>query len=429
MAASYYWLPHFTGRMPSKHLGKVAFWLVFVGFHLTFLPMHLTGLAGMPRRVHTYPADMGWDLLNLMSSLGGFIQAIGFAVFVIDVLLHARIGARAPRNPWGAGTLEWATPIPAPSYNFGSIPDVPRLDPLWERPSLPDEMARGKFWLGEPSGGRRLTLSSEMISARPECVIVLPGSSWWPLAAAIATGGFFLCVLLKVYALALGSLVAAIALFLFWAWSTGSRIDAGRLKAHDDVSLPLHFEHSAGAPGWHGSVYTLIADAAVLASLVFGAVYLWALASGWPPAVYSVVSPWAVAAGALCGVLSWWGVRMARRYLTSASRHRDFTPNAWLGLHAIALFGLLTVLGLALAGLQPASSHAQSAVTAALLWYGTIHVAIALLMSLFLLVRWRSGFVSARRDLEPRVVWLFGHYGWGSALLCLVLAAAPAMLA
>src|SRR5690606_37413834 len=79
LAAAYYWLPHFTGRMPSKHLGKISFWLVFLGFHLTFLPMHLTGLAGMPRRVHTYPADMGWDWLNLMSSVGGFIQAIGFA--------------------------------------------------------------------------------------------------------------------------------------------------------------------------------------------------------------------------------------------------------------------------------------------------------------------------------------------------------------
>jgi len=429
MAAAYYWLPHLTGRMPSRHLGKVAFWLVFVGFHVTFLPMHLTGLAGMPRRVHTYDTDMGWDFLNLLSSVGGFVQAVGFAVFVIDVLLHARVGALAPRNPWSAGTLEWAMPTPAPSYNFASIPDAHKQDPLWEDPGLPDDVASGRLWLAEPSGGRRLTLSTDMMSGHPESVIVLPRSSWWPLISALATGGFFLGVLLKLYVAALVALALALLTFFSWAWVTGSRMDSGLLKARDGVSLPLHFEHAAGAPGWHGTVYALIGDGAVLASLVFGAVYLWALAPGWPPAVFAEVPLWTVAVAGVCWLAALAGVRMAGRCLSAGRGSMHRLSSGGLGLHVAAMLVLLSVLAWTLAGLPPASTHAQSAVTAALLWYAAVHTGAALLMSLFLMLRWRNGYVSARRCLEPRVVWLFGHYALGSSLLCLVLAAAPALMA
>ena len=439
LAAAYYWLPHFTGRMPSQRLGKVAFWLIFGGFHLTFLPMHLTGLAGMPRRVHTYPAEMGWDFLNLISSTGGFIQAVGFAVFVIEMVIHARGGAIAPRNPWGAGTLEWAMPTPAPSYNFASIPDAPLLDPVWRDPDLPEQIAQGRLWLGGPSGGRRLTLSTDTVSATPESVIVLPGNSWWPLAAAIATGGFFLCVLLKVYWVAVIALAVTVAFLLCWAWVNGSRQEPGLEPAHAGVRLPLHYTHTAGAPGWHGTVYALIADAAVLGSLVFGAVYLWALAPGWPPPVYAELSAWVVVAALICWTLAFAGELMARRRLNVTSqpdergdagrRRASSTPMAGLGLHTLALGVLLAALGSAVGALPPASGHAQAAVAAVLLWYATVHVAAALIMSLFLMLRWRAGFVSGTRRLEPAVVWLFGRYSLGSALLCIALAAAPAMLA
>ncbi|NGR09575.1 cytochrome c oxidase subunit I [bacterium SGD-2] len=435
MAAAYYWLPHLTGRMPSRHLGKLAFWLVFGGFHLTFLPMHLTGLAGMPRRVHAYPAEMGWDVLNLVSSVGGFIQAVGFAVFVLDMVMHARSGALAPRNPWGAGTLEWAMPTPAPSYNFASIPDVSGVDPVWDNPELPQELAAGRHWLGGPAGGRRLTLSTDIVSARAQSVIVLPGSSWWPLASALATGGFFLCVLLKLYGVALAALAVTIVLLLCWAWSNGSRQDAGRVAARDDVHLPLHFEHVAGAPGWHGTVYALVADAAVLGSLVFGAVYLWAVAPQWPPVVVAVVPPWSTAVALACWLVAWLAARGSARALDrvpsqgrSAGSLKDegaraqprlAAPRAALGLHAAVLVALLVVLGVVLAGLPPATGHAQAAVVTALLWYACIHIAAALVMSLFLLARWCAGFVSAGRRLEPAVVWLFGHYSLGSAVLCI----------
>ena len=421
LGAAYYWLPHFTGRMPSRHLGKISFWLIFVGFHLTFLPMHLTGLAGMPRRVHTYSLDMGWDWLNFLSSVGGFIQATGFAVFVVDILMHARIGRLAPRNPWGAGTLEWAMPTPAPSYNFASIPAVDSEHPVWDDPNIPDDVAAGRLWLSEPSD-RRLTMSTDMVSGRVESVIVLPQSSWLPLAAAAATGGFFLGVLLKFYGAALLALAVAIVLFFCWAWYTGSQEDEGLVNAHDDVRLPLHFELPDSAPGWHGLVYTLVADAAILGSLVFGMVYLWFIAPGWPPAVPALVPVWAIAVAAVCWGIAWVATRRAHRSIV-----RMKSPGGNLMLHAAAMFILVVLIGWVIYGLPPASSHAQPAVVTALLWYAAIHLFVGMLMSLFLGLRWRHGFISNRRSLEPRIVWTFGHYALGTGVLCITLAALPGL--
>src|SRR5690606_32913419 len=108
LAAAYYWLPHFTGRSPRLSMGVTAFWLIFIGFNLTFLIMHLSGLMGMPRRIYTSDANAGWEGLNLVSSIGSFLMAIGFAVFTGDIVLHCLSGKRATRKPWGAGTLEWA---------------------------------------------------------------------------------------------------------------------------------------------------------------------------------------------------------------------------------------------------------------------------------------------------------------------------------
>ncbi len=143
LAAAYYWLPLFTGRAPRLSLGVTAFWLIFVGFNLTFLIMHVTGLMGMPRRIYTYEPGVGWAWLNLVSSIGSFLMAIGFALFTIDIVLQSLFGKRSARNPWGAGTLEWATAMPPPTYNFASLPAVSDRSPLKTDPGLPVQLARG----------------------------------------------------------------------------------------------------------------------------------------------------------------------------------------------------------------------------------------------------------------------------------------------
>jgi cytochrome c oxidase subunit 1 len=131
-AAFYYWYPKVTGRMMSETLGKWHFWLFLIGFHLTFDFMHVPGLLGMPRRIYTYEASRGWGTLNMIVSIGGFIQAIATLVFVFNLIWSYRYGKIAGHDPWDAWTLEWSTPSPPPSYNFAEEPTVNSRRPLWD---------------------------------------------------------------------------------------------------------------------------------------------------------------------------------------------------------------------------------------------------------------------------------------------------------
>jgi cytochrome c oxidase subunit 1 len=139
-AGIHYWYPKATGRMLSERLARWQFWLLYIGFFLTFGPQHLSGMLGMPRRIFTYEPDRGWDFLNQLSTLGAFIQVPSYAIFVYNVIVSLRKGRLAGDNPWDAWTLEWATTSPPPVYNFETIPTVHSRRPLWDlkHPDDPD---------------------------------------------------------------------------------------------------------------------------------------------------------------------------------------------------------------------------------------------------------------------------------------------------
>jgi cytochrome c oxidase subunit 1 len=139
-AAFYYWYPKITGRMLSESLGKLHFWLMIIGFHLTFDVMHIPGILGMPRRIYTYEPGRGWDTLNLIVTLGTFIQGIAVLIFVVNLIFSYFKGRLAGNDPWDAWTLEWAVSSPPPVYNFAVIPTVESRRPLWDlkHPEDPD---------------------------------------------------------------------------------------------------------------------------------------------------------------------------------------------------------------------------------------------------------------------------------------------------
>ena len=139
-AAIYYWFPKVTGRMLSERLGRWHFWLLVVGFNLTFLTMHGQGVLGMPRRIYTYPADRGWEMWNLVTTLGVPLQIVAVLIFAVNVAVSLRRGERAGDDPWDAWTLEWATSSPPPEYNFETIPVTTSRRPLWDmkHPDDPD---------------------------------------------------------------------------------------------------------------------------------------------------------------------------------------------------------------------------------------------------------------------------------------------------
>jgi cytochrome c oxidase subunit I len=130
MAGLYYWFPKMSGRMMSEGLGKASFWLMFVGFNMTFLIQHSLGLEGMPRRVYRYPDHADWPAFNLISTVGSFILGIGVLVTIVNVLLSVRNGKRAGNDPWQGNTLEWFTQSPPPENNFDIVPRVRSVEPM-----------------------------------------------------------------------------------------------------------------------------------------------------------------------------------------------------------------------------------------------------------------------------------------------------------
>jgi len=139
-AAMYYWFPKATGRMLSETLGKWNFWLMTIGFHLTFDPLHFAGLLGMPRRIYTYPAGRGWESWNYIATVGAVVQAVAALIFVANVVVSLGWGRKAGNDPWDAWTLEWTTTSPPPEYNFAVAPVVHSSRPLWDlkHPEDPD---------------------------------------------------------------------------------------------------------------------------------------------------------------------------------------------------------------------------------------------------------------------------------------------------
>ncbi len=139
-AGIHYWYPKVTGRMLSERLARWQFWLLYAGFLITFGPMHIAGMLGMPRRIYTYDADRGWAIWNQIATLGAFLQAPSFAIFVVNILRSLRKGKPAGDDPWDAWTLEWSTTSPPPEYNFETIPTVASRRPLWDlkHPDDPD---------------------------------------------------------------------------------------------------------------------------------------------------------------------------------------------------------------------------------------------------------------------------------------------------
>ncbi len=140
MAGFYYWFPKMTGRMMSERLGRWHFWLMFIGFNMTFGPMHIVGMLGMPRRIYTYRPGFGWGSWNLLATIGSFVLAMSLAIFFWNLIISWRRGKPAGDDPWDAWTLEWATTSPPPPYNFENVPPVRSRRPLWDlkHPDDPD---------------------------------------------------------------------------------------------------------------------------------------------------------------------------------------------------------------------------------------------------------------------------------------------------
>jgi cytochrome c oxidase subunit I+III len=219
LGAIHYWLPKMSGRMPSERLGRWGFAVLFVGFNLTFFPMHQLGLAGMTRRVYTYLPETGWGRLNFVASAGAALLAFGVLLFLANVAWTLTRGPLAGDNPWGAETLEWATTSPPPSYNFEHLPVVENRYPLWADPH-PRRVVTGL------RTDRRDVLVTDAIDATPDHRHFLDGPSIWPFLSALAVGVGVITALFTAWGVVIGGALLLLTL-TGWFWPERDRPEPG----------------------------------------------------------------------------------------------------------------------------------------------------------------------------------------------------------
>jgi cytochrome c oxidase subunit I len=217
IGATYMWFPKFTGRMMDERLGKWNFWTMFAGFNLAFLPMHLSGLWGMPRRVYTYPAELGLGAINMVTTIGSFLFAFGVLLFLVNVVKSRLSGAPAGDNPWDAPSLEWSVPSPPPPYNFAVIPTIVSRYPLWEG-RLDEGALRSNLKEGLLLDYGKETVATSPLDALPARIVKMPGDTIVPFALSVAMSVLVVGLLLKHWPLTgFGGLACAFCL-VAWFW-------------------------------------------------------------------------------------------------------------------------------------------------------------------------------------------------------------------
>ena len=288
-AGIYYWFPKFMTHMLNERLGKLNFWLMFIGFNVTFFPMHIAGILGMPRRVYTYLENTGLAPYNLLSTIGVFILALGILVFLYNIFWSLRYGEKAPDNPWNADTLEWATSTPMRNMGFRRLPVVHSLHPVWDQDALhrgTEREERLVEGLAHWPYKWRAQLATSTLDAEPEEVFQVADSTIWPLvlAAASMIATFFLIFDLTMPALLFG----AISIVAVLGWHSKDYGAATRATLEDEQfeaihNIPVHATGSRGVTRW-GMGLSLITLGTALFTLIFSYLFLRLNAAQWPPA-------------------------------------------------------------------------------------------------------------------------------------------------
>jgi len=407
-AGCYYFFPLINGKKLSDRLGTLAFWLMFIGFNVTFLPMHFTGLRGMPRRVYTYSEGLGLDTLNLISTIGAVVLASGFAVLAWDIVRPKKRQPMSPRNPWNAGTLEWVQEMPGQPWGIRSVPEIDSRYPLWDQPDFLRDIDEGRFYLSDAEEGKREMLVSSVIDGQPEYILRVPGPSFLPMLSAIFTGGIFICSTFKLWWWMAASGVVALGFILAWLW-TGTAVipEKERKFIGHGLTMPLYCA-GRDSVGWWAMLITMLADITAFAALVFGYFFYWTLRPEFPPA--SITGPGVLWPGiGLALMAGAWGLTLQARRWNKAERSSAFYGGlAAATLLAVAACWALTQ-GPIVHRMDPAG-HVFSATVWILIIWTALHAIVGVIMQLYCVARRAAGRMTGRYDIDIQNVSLYWHF-------------------
>ncbi|WP_339749973.1 cytochrome c oxidase subunit I [uncultured Rubinisphaera sp.] len=408
MAAFYYFFPLFKGKKLSERIGTVVFWLVFVGFNVGFFPMHISGLLGMPRRVFTYPANLGFDTLNLISTIGAFILASGFVLFVFDVLRPRKNQSFSERNPWNAGTLEWLAEMPDKPWGVRSIPEIDSRYPLWDQPNFMRDVDEGRFYLPDAEEEMRETLVTSVIDARPIQCLRVAGPTFLPMIAAIFTGGVFIFATYHWWTPAIISAVFAIAAILTWAWTGTAIIPEKETKDVGlGLSLPLYVS-GPDAVGWWAMFITMTADITAFVSLIFGYFFYWTIHEDFPPE--NSTGPglfWPVSG--MCLLLISYGLTLLSRRWNSLNNSTGYYA-ALTSASIFSIGGATCLLAGPWSTNMDPTAHVYPAIVWVLVGWTALHVVLGVIMQWYCLARRAVGKMTARYDADIVNVSLYWHF-------------------
>ena len=403
-AAIYYWMPSVGRRALSERIGRTVAILLFIGVNLTFFPMHIAGLMGMPRRVYTYPEAMGWDGPALLSTIGAAVIAVAIVLFLVDLIRNCRPTVEnAAGNVWSAGTLEW---LPQHAYQFRSIPIVRSREPLWDQPGLAEDVDAGRYYLPGSVTGRRETLVTSAIDARPDYILTLPGAGWSPFVAALFTAAAFMLLTVKANGIAVVCGAIAVAAILVWMWGS----DEGPMSPKPiggGITLPVN------VTGRSAHARTAILSLIIVAGTLFGCFlfsyfFLWTVNEAWPPEGTPVIGSGGAVAALILLLLAGAAMVVARRVL---ARRAGFMFTFLLGVVAAALVAasLADVGAFVAAGLDGTRSGYEAAIIMLVGYQAFLAATVALMLG-FLVARAVGGKLHSERRLSLEVVERLVHY-------------------
>ena len=400
-AGFYYWTPMISAQPLSEKLGRWVFGLIFSGVHITFFPMHLTGLMGMPRRVYTYPGDLGWDVLNLTSTIGAFLIGAGVLIFIVDLFRKFRFAVEDNAgNIFGGGTLEW---LPGGLYSNRSIPVIRSRYPIWDQTGIEKDVEDGRYFLPNAATGERETIVTSPQLAEPQYLQRMPGPGWPHVAAAVFTAGFFLGLTVQLYWPAVICGLLAVASVVWWVWE----LDLPVKQKTADIGAGIVVPAYASGPrshGWWGMIVLIVVMAMIFLMLVFSYIYIWSQRPHLFPTGGDLAPMW------LGIVLNGVAVGLA----VAARKVHDASPLAAAllvvaGAAAIAAACGLDAVTVWNAGVRPQTDAYGALMFAFLSWQG-VFVAVVAMMALYALARLAAGLLVRERPMTIESIAIFMAY-------------------